>query len=128
VRIFKWPNFIFAFFVIISPLKKTQPFIWTNLNSLYPKIICSKFDWNWLANKCQYFSLFCCYLSLVKGYSLHLNKLESPPQGWFVTSLVKIGPVVLEKKSIMWKVNRRTVRRTDTRRTTGDRKSSLELS
>jgi hypothetical protein len=35
----------FYIFVIISPLKKTWPFIWTNLNLLHPRIICSKFNW-----------------------------------------------------------------------------------
>jgi hypothetical protein len=34
------------FFVIISPSKRTWPFI----NSLYPKTICTKFDWNWPAS------------------------------------------------------------------------------
>jgi hypothetical protein len=36
-----------------------------------------------------------------RGNPLHLNKLESLPQGWFVPSLIEIGPVVLEKKSKM---------------------------
>ena len=52
-------------------------------------------------------------------------------QGYFVPSLVKIGPVVLEKKMKMWKVFRQTDRqtdrltdgRTDRRRTTGNQKS-----
>ena len=35
----------FYIFVIISPLKRTWPFISTNLNSLYPMIICIKYDW-----------------------------------------------------------------------------------
>jgi hypothetical protein len=35
--------------MIISPLKRTWPFIWTNLNSLHPRIMCTKFDWIWLA-------------------------------------------------------------------------------
>jgi hypothetical protein len=48
-NIFKWPHSIFTFFVIISPLKRTWHFIWTNLNSLHPRIICTKFDWIWLA-------------------------------------------------------------------------------
>ena len=47
-------------------------------------------------------------------------------------SLVEFGPVVLEKKSKIGKVYRRTDRqtdgRTDRRRTKGDQKSSLELS
>ena len=48
-------------------------------------------------------------------------------QGWFVPSLVEFGPVVLEKKSKMWKVNRQMDRRTDGRtdrqRTKGDQNS-----
>ena len=47
-------------------------------------------------------------------------------------SLVEIGPVVLEKKSKIGKVYRRTDRQTDgqtdRRRTKGDQRSSLELS
>jgi hypothetical protein len=46
-KIFKWPHPIF---VIISPMKKTWPIIWTNLNSLHPRIICTKFDWIWPAS------------------------------------------------------------------------------
>ena len=41
-------------------------------------------------------------------------------QGYFVPSLVEIGPVVLEKKMKMWKVYRRTDGQTD-RQTTDDR-------
>ena len=40
---------------------------------------------------------FCNFLPLKKGGILHLNKLESPTQGWFVPILVEIGLVVLEK-------------------------------
>jgi hypothetical protein len=40
----------FYIFVIISPLKRTWSLIWTNLNSLYPRIICTKFDWIWPAD------------------------------------------------------------------------------
>ena len=34
-------------FVIISPWKRAGPFIWTNLNPLYWKMLCAKFGWNW---------------------------------------------------------------------------------
>ena len=33
--------------VIISPCKRTGLFIWTNLNILYPRMLCAKFSWNW---------------------------------------------------------------------------------
>jgi hypothetical protein len=36
----------FCIFVIISPLNKTWPLIYLNLDSLYLKVICFKFDWN----------------------------------------------------------------------------------
>ena len=57
-------------------------------------------------------------------------------QGCFVPSLAVIGPLVLEKKMKMWKVYRQTDRqtdgqtdgRTDWLRTTGEQKTSLELS
>ena len=42
-------------------------------------------------------------------------------------SLVKIGPVGLEKKSKIGKVYSQTDGQTDRRRTTGDQKSSIEL-
>ena len=36
----------FRYFVIISLWKRAGPFIW-NLNSLYPRMHCAKFAWNW---------------------------------------------------------------------------------
>ena len=36
----------FRYFVIISPWKRTGPFIWTNLNPLHPSMLCAKFGWN----------------------------------------------------------------------------------
>ena len=37
----------FCYFLIISPWKKTGPFIWTNLNPLHQRMLCAKFDLNW---------------------------------------------------------------------------------
>ena len=37
----------FRYFVIISPWKRAGPFIWTNLNPLYPRMLCAKFGWIW---------------------------------------------------------------------------------
>ena len=34
-------------FVTIYPWKRAEPFFETNLNSLYPKMHCYKFGWNW---------------------------------------------------------------------------------
>jgi hypothetical protein len=53
-----WRRFVndptpFLHFVIISPLKEIWPFIWTNSNSLHPRITCIKFDWIWPAGSGQ---------------------------------------------------------------------------
>jgi hypothetical protein len=85
-NIFKWLHPILTFFVIISPLKRTWCYNWTNLNPLYPMINCTKFDWIWpscfwtrrFKKKLSVFLLFCYYLPLGKGVSLHLNKPEFP--------------------------------------------------
>ena len=37
----------FGYFIIIFPWERAGPFIWTNLNSLYPRMLCAKFGWNW---------------------------------------------------------------------------------
>ena len=42
--------------------------------------------------------LFCSYLPLEKSVALYLTNLNLFTQGCFVSSLVEIGPVVLEKK------------------------------
>ena len=45
-KIFKSCQFIFIISKIISPLGRAWPFIWPNLNSLYPGLLCAKFGWN----------------------------------------------------------------------------------
>ena len=37
----------FRYFVITSPWKRAGSFIWTNLNSLNPRMHCTKFGWSW---------------------------------------------------------------------------------
>jgi hypothetical protein len=77
----------FLIFLITSPLRRIWSFIWTNLNSLYSRIICTKFDWIWplfLEKKIliyffSVFLIFCYYLPLEKGVPLRLNKIKSPP-------------------------------------------------
>jgi hypothetical protein len=104
-KIFNWPHPIFHIFVIISPLKRTWPFIWTNLDSLHPRIICIKFDWIWPAGSGEedFFFIQCIFTLLLspplrEGLSPSFEQTWIPsPQGWFVPSLVKIGQVVLKK-------------------------------
>ena len=37
----------FRYLAISYPWKMTWLFIWTNLNTLYPRMLCAKFGWNW---------------------------------------------------------------------------------
>ena len=84
------------------PLEKGGAIHLANLNSLYPRMVCAKFVWNWLSGSGEedflkfviLFSLFLNYLPLEKGGALHLLFT----QGCFVQRLVEIGSVVLEKR------------------------------
>ena len=128
----------FHYFVIISPWKRAGPFIWTNLNPLHPRMLCAKLGRNWPSdsreeeffNFINVFSLFRNYLPLEKGGALHLNKFESPsPKDALCQVWLKLAQWFWRRR---WKcekfTDRRTDRQTDRRRTTGDQKSSLELS
>ena len=37
----------FYYFTIISPLRRAQPFIWTNFNLLHLRMFFTMFGWNW---------------------------------------------------------------------------------
>ena len=102
----------FRHFVIISPWKRAGLFIWTNLNPLHPRMLCAKFGWNWPSGSGEedfkmssmYFRYF-VIISLGKGRGPSFEQTWIPfTQGCFVPSLIEIGPVVLEKKTKMWKV------------------------
>jgi hypothetical protein len=80
-------------------LMRTWLLILTNLNSLHQRIIFTQFDWIWPAGSGEDFKNNSVYF-----YSFAIispSRGLNPPQGWFVPSLVKIGPVFLEKKSKM---------------------------
>ena len=74
----------FRYFVIISPWKRTGFFIWINLNTLHPKMLCSKFGWNSpsgsgednFLNFVKVFLLFRNHLPLEKGWDLQFNKFN----------------------------------------------------
>ena len=38
---------VFSLFSNNLPWKREGPLIWTNLNPLYPRMLCAKFGWNW---------------------------------------------------------------------------------
>jgi hypothetical protein len=48
-KIFKWPHPIFIFWWLSPLWRGPGNFIWINLNSLHPGIICTKFDSIWPA-------------------------------------------------------------------------------
>ena len=90
---------VFLLFVIISPWKRTGPFIWTILNPFHHRMLCAKFGWNWLNDSgeedfLKVISLFCNYLPLEKGEAIHLNKLES----YWPNDVLCHGPVGMEEK------------------------------
>jgi hypothetical protein len=144
-KIFKWPHPHFCIFVIISPLKRTWPLICTILNSLYLRMICTKFYWNWPTGSgeedfFQYkhieifskifskFLLFRYYLPLGKGLVLHLYNSESLlPKDDLCQPWLKLAQRFWRRS---WKCKSLTDRcqTSDRRRTKGDQKSSLELS
>jgi hypothetical protein len=94
--------------VIIPPLKRDWPFIRTNLNYLHQRIICTKFDWFWPAGfgekDFSQFSVYFYYFATISPW-LSLSFKDTwilSILGWFVPRLVKISPVVLEKKIFIW--------------------------
>ena len=108
-KIFQWPHPIFAF-LRLSPLRRGPgPLFLQFLEFPLPKHdLCQvwlKLDcWFWRGRFLKIFSkflLFCYYLPLGKGVVFHLYNSESPlPKGWFVLTLIKIGPKVLEKSKM----------------------------
>jgi hypothetical protein len=107
---FKRPQPIFTF-SWLSPLwRGPVPLFKQNLNSLYPKIICTKFDWFWPAGSGEedfgknsvYFYTFTIISPWRRVIPLVWTSRRFITQGWFVPSVVKLGPVVLEKKIFKW--------------------------
>ena len=105
------------YFAIISPWIRAWPYIWTNLNPLYPRMLFVKFGWNWPSGfgEEDFKKMFNIILHF--RYNLPLEKgvkqtWISSTQGCFEPSLVEIGPVVLDKKLKTWKVYRWTDRQT----------------
>ena len=73
----------FRYFVIISPWKGSGPFIWvpSSKGFFVPSLVeigLLVLEKKIFVNFLNVFLLFLNYLSLEKGWGLHLNKLESP--------------------------------------------------
>ena len=135
-------NFLISLFRNYLPLEKAGPFIWINLNSLHPRMLCAKFGWNWLSGSGEedflISSMYFHYFVIISPWK------RAEPSIW--TNLNPLHPRMLcakfgwnwpsgsgeedeNVKSLQTdrQTDRWTDRRTD-RRTTGDQKSSLELS
>ena len=100
---------IFSLFQNYLPLEKGRDINFDKLKSPWPRdTFCQvwlKFaQWFWrrtILNFVNVFLLFRYHLPLEKGGTLHLKLTWIPfSYVWLVPSLVEIGPVVLEKKSL----------------------------
>ena len=80
----------FPYFIILHVWllgKKEWPFLWTNLISLHPIMLCAKFCWSWPCSSGEIFFLQnfssvllpFIYLSMGKVVALYLNKPKAPP-------------------------------------------------
>ena len=141
-KIFKFLQCIFSLFRNYLPVEKAGALHLNKLESPSTKnALCQVWlklaQWFWrrrFLNFVNVFSLFRNYLPLEKGGALHLNKLESPPPKDVLCQVwLKLAQWFWRRR---WKCEKftdrqmdgRTDGRTDRRRTTGDQKSSLELS
>jgi hypothetical protein len=117
--------------VIISPLRRARPFLWTNLNPLHLWMICTKFEWNWPSGSGEDFF----FNFLVYFYIFAIISPWKWPMVIIWTNLNPLPPrMICTKFGWNWLSgsgeeveNVNVYRRTD-RRTPGDQNSSLELS
>ena len=74
-------------------------------------------QWFWRRTIFEISSLYFRYLTIISPWKRRGPLFKQTwilfTQGYFVSSLVEIGPVVLEKKMKIWKVYRQTDGRTD---------------
>ena len=117
-------------------------FIWRNLKPLHPRMLCAKFGWNWLSGSGEedfiISSMYVCSFVNISPWKragpfiwTNLNPFHPMMQcaklGWNWPS--GSGDEIENVKSFTdGRTDGRTNGRTDRRRTTGDQKSSLELS
>ena len=109
-----WWMYIYDF-IIISPWKRTWPFILTNLSHRCPILLCEKFVWNWpsgsqedeFLNSSKYFCYFVIISPLGKGHGPFFYTNLNPRYRYtrvLCAKLVEISLVVLERKIKMYKV------------------------
>ena len=94
-----------CYFPIIAFWKRTWAFTLRKLNPLYPKMLCTKFGWNWPSGSGEDFIisskfLFCHFviISTWKRAGTSFEQIWIPfTQECIVPSLVEIDPMVLDK-------------------------------
>ena len=121
----------FRYFIIISPWKRVWPFILINLNPHHLSMLSAKFGWNWPSSSGEEFFK-------ISSTCFHYFIIISPwKRGWpFI--LINLNPHQPSLLSVnfgwnwpsgSWEEDENVNSlQTDGRRTTGDQKSSLELS
>ena len=146
----KWPSgsgkedfymfsMYFYYFTIISPFRKVWPFIWTNLNRFHPRMFCARSDWKWPSGSAEeiFFVKVCQFFFIISQLSPIWER-----RGPSFEILNSLNPGILcakfgwnwpsgsgeEDENVKSFTDGRTDRQTDSRRTTVDQKSSLELS
>ena len=92
-------------FVIISPWKRAGPFIRTNLNPLYPRMFCAKFDWNWPSGSGEEDE----NVKSLRQWRQRQRRRRTTDKFWSEKLTWAFGSGELK----MWKVYRRTNRQTD---------------
>ena len=102
----------FRYFVIITPWKRAGPFIWKKINPHYPRMLFTKFGWNWFSGYGEediffnFVNVF-CYIVVISPWKRAGPSFEQTwipiTQGWFVPSLVEIGSVVSAEKIFLFR-------------------------
>ena len=73
-------------------------FIWTNLNTLHPRMLCAQWFWRRIIlNSPMYFCNFIIISLWKRAETLIWINLNFLPHWCFVSSLIQIGTLVLEK-------------------------------
>ena len=70
-KFFLISSMYFHYLVIIFPWKMVGPFIWTNLNPLYPRMLCAKFEIGPVVRKKNIFlilSMYFCYFIIISPW------------------------------------------------------------
>ena len=88
----------FCNLVITSLWKRAGPFIWTNLNPLYPRMHYAKFGWNWPSGSGKVLRFF-IISSIIYVFSLFCNYLPGKRAGSFIwANLNPLYPRMLSAK------------------------------